>query len=137
MSIENISLRQQVRESIKANSVVRVDATGCNITDIMAQLSVMSGVDADRSREDDGTWDVYGTADGDEFHLCVTCNNGMSRFTYATDSGSGTVEAESLDDAYQALRSKITDAQVDDGATLWVEDSATGERMTMGKDGAL
>lgn len=74
MSIENISLRQQVSESTKTNSIVKVDATGCNITDIMAQLSVMSGVDADRSREDDGTWDVYGTADGDEFRLRVTCN---------------------------------------------------------------
>lgn len=57
----------------------------------------------------------------------------MSQFTYATDSGSGSVEAASLEDAYQALRSKITDAQVADGATLWVEDSATGERMTMDK----
>ena len=57
----------------------------------------------------------------------------MSQFTYATDSGSGTVEAASLKDAYQALRSKITDDQVADGATLWVEDSRTGERITIGK----
>jgi hypothetical protein len=74
MSIENISLRQQVSESIKTDSIVHVDATGCNITDIMAQLSLIDGVDADHSREDDGTWDVYGTADGDEFRLRVKCN---------------------------------------------------------------
>jgi hypothetical protein len=75
MSIENISLRQQVSESIKTNSIVRVYATGCRITDIMAQLSVMNGVgDADYNREEDGTWDVYGTADGEEFRLRVTCN---------------------------------------------------------------
>lgn len=75
MSTENISLLQEVRESIKTNSIVRVDATGCDITDIMAQLSVMDGVDADYNREDDGTWDVYGTKDGDEFRLRVTANN--------------------------------------------------------------
>jgi hypothetical protein len=75
MSLENTSLIQEVRESIKTNSIVRVDATGCNITDIMAQLSVMDGVDADCNREDDGTWDVYGTKDGGEFRLRVTANN--------------------------------------------------------------
>lgn len=75
MSTENISLLQEVRESIKTNSIVRVDATGCDITDIMAQLSVMDGVDADYNREDDGTWDVYGTKDGEEFRLRVTANN--------------------------------------------------------------
>ena len=76
MSTENISLSQEVNESIKTNSIVRVDATGCNITDIMAQLSVMDGVDdADYNREDDGTWDVYGTKDGDEFRLRVTASN--------------------------------------------------------------
>ena len=75
MSTENISLLQEVRESVKTNSIVRVDATGCDITDIMAQLSVMDGVDADYNREDDGTWDVYGTKDGEEFRLRVTANN--------------------------------------------------------------
>ena len=75
MSLENTSLIQEVRESIKTNSIVQVDATGCNITDIMAQLSVMDGVDADCNREDGGTWDVYGTKDGDEFRLRVTANN--------------------------------------------------------------
>jgi hypothetical protein len=74
MSTENISLRQQVAESIRTNSIVAVDAKGCDITDIMAQLGCMDGVDADYNREDDGTWDVYGTADGDEFRLRVTCN---------------------------------------------------------------
>jgi len=69
------SLRQDVRESIATGSIVRVDATGCNITDIMAQLSVMDGMDADYSREDDGTWDVYGTKDGDEFRLRVIASN--------------------------------------------------------------
>lgn len=75
MSLENTSLIQEVRESIKTNSIVSVDATGCNITDIMAQLSVMDGVDADYNREDDQTWDVYGTKDGEEFRLRVTANN--------------------------------------------------------------
>ena len=75
MSIENISLRQQVRDSIKTTSIVAVDATGCRISDIMSQLSVMDGVeDADYSEENDGTYDVYGTQDGDEFRLKVTCN---------------------------------------------------------------
>ena len=75
MSLEHTSLLQDIRESIKTNIIVRVDATGCNITDIISQLSVMDGVDADYSREDDGTWDVYGTMDGDEFRLRVIASN--------------------------------------------------------------
>lgn len=56
-------------------------------------------------------------------------------FDYSTDGESGEVEAASLAEAYQTLREKITDAQIADGATLWVEDSETGERWTMGQDG--
>lgn len=75
MSTENISLLQDVRESIKTNSIVRVDATGDTINDITAALSVMDGVtDYDHARENDGTFDVWGTKDGDEFRLRVTCN---------------------------------------------------------------
>ena len=94
--------------------------------------------------DDEGrTVEVYFTSSGEylgpDDDGVEPCWNDASlrEFAYATDSGSGAVKAASLEDAYQALRSKITDAQVDDGATLWVEDSATGERMTMGKDGAL
>lgn len=79
---------------------------------------------------------MYLGPDDDDVEPCWN-DASMREFAYATDSESGAVKAASLEDAYQALRSKITDAQVDDGATLWVEDSATGERMTMGKDGAL
>ena len=74
-AIENISLSQEVNESIKTNSIVAVDAEGCRISDIMDQLSVMSGVeDADYSRENDGAFDVCGTRDGGNFRLRVTCN---------------------------------------------------------------
>ncbi len=59
----------------------------------------------------------------------------LREFTYATDSASGSVKAASLADAYQTLRAKISDAQVADGATLWVEDAESGERMTMSKTG--
>ena len=55
-------------------------------------------------------------------------------FAWASDSGSGTVRASSLDEAYDKLRSGITDAQVVDGAALWVE-SPAGERLTLGIDG--
>lgn len=76
-TIENISLRQQVRESVTTNSIVYVDAVGCQIVDIMTQLSWMEGIeDADYNRENDGTWDVYGTTEfGDEFRLRVKCND--------------------------------------------------------------
>lgn len=74
MNIET-TLLQDVRESISTDAVVRVDATGCSITDIMAQLSVMDGVDADYAPWPDGTWDVYGTRDGFEFRLRVTAEN--------------------------------------------------------------
>jgi hypothetical protein len=57
------------------------------------------------------------------------------KFTYATDSTSGTFEAPDLDAAYQIQRSKISDSMVDDGATLWVE-GEDGQRITLGNDGA-
>lgn len=56
-------------------------------------------------------------------------------FDYATDGESGEVEASTLEEAYQTIRAEITEAQVKDGATLWVEDPKTGERLTMGVDG--
>lgn len=52
-------------------------------------------------------------------------------YRYATDSDSGTITAASLDAAYDTLRAKITDAMIADGATLWVEDTTTGERRTL------
>lgn len=52
-------------------------------------------------------------------------------FTFATDSMSGTVSARSLIEAYEIKRDEITDAMWEDGATLWVEDEETGERITM------
>jgi hypothetical protein len=53
-----------------------------------------------------------------------------SRFVYATDSESGTIEANSLEEAFAALRAGITDKMIADGATLWVEDGS-GQRITM------
>lgn len=75
MSIENITLRQQVSESINTDSVIKVDATGCDVTSIVAQLYAMGGVeDVWSDRNGDGTWRVCGTRDGGDFHLLVTCN---------------------------------------------------------------
>lgn len=75
MSTENISLRQQVRESVNTTSIVSIDATGCAISDITSQLWAMDGVtEVNSSQENDGTWDVTGVKDGDEFRLRVTCN---------------------------------------------------------------
>lgn len=55
----------------------------------------------------------------------------MKTFSYATDSENGTINAASLAEAYATLRARITDAMIEDGATLWVEDTDTGERETM------
>ena len=57
----------------------------------------------------------------------------MNSYRYATDSSSGEMMAGSLQAAYDALRAKITQAMIADGATLWVEDGA-GNRITMGID---
>ena len=54
----------------------------------------------------------------------------MNTFSYATDSAMGTLQAASLQDAFDSLRAKITDEMIDDGATLWVED-AEGNRITL------
>jgi hypothetical protein len=59
----------------------------------------------------------------------------MNDYTYATDAEAGIVNAESLADAYDTLRSRITQEMIEDGATLWVEDIETGERITLGRDG--
>lgn len=55
------------------------------------------------------------------------------KFTYSTDSTSGSFEADSLQDAYSQQRAKISDAMIEDGASLWVE-SEDGERITLGID---
>lgn len=60
-------------------------------------------------------------------------NKKMNTYTYATDAVKGTVQATSLDAAYESLRATITDEMIEDGATLWVED-ADGDRLTMGID---
>ena len=72
---EYTSLLQDVRESINTDSIVSVDASGCSITDVMAQLAVMDGVDADYNPWPDGNWDVYGTKDGADFRLRITASN--------------------------------------------------------------
>lgn len=54
-------------------------------------------------------------------------------YRYATDSETGTIQAASLDAAYAALRGKITDAMIEDGAAMWVEGDDEG-RLTMGVD---
>ena len=54
----------------------------------------------------------------------------MNAYTYATDSTSGTIKADSLQAAYDSIRSKITDEMIADGATLWVADE-DGNRLTM------
>ena len=57
----------------------------------------------------------------------------MNKYTFATDSTSGKINADSLQDAYDAKRTEITDKMIEDGATLWVEDNH-GDRITMGID---
>lgn len=52
-------------------------------------------------------------------------------YRYATDSQTGTIEAASLEAAFETLSARITDAMIADGATLWVEDETTGERVTL------
>ena len=52
-------------------------------------------------------------------------------YSFATDATSGTVHAESLQCAFDVLAAKITDDMIADGATLWVEDETTGERIKL------
>lgn len=59
----------------------------------------------------------------------------LSQYSYATDSASGAVSAYSLQSAYDDCRFLISDSMIEDGATLFVEDEATGERITLGIDG--
>ena len=54
----------------------------------------------------------------------------MNTYRYATDAETGTVSADSLECAYDAKRAEITDAMIEDGATLWVEGNEG--RITMG-----
>lgn len=59
----------------------------------------------------------------------------MNTYRYATDAEIGTIESTSLDAAYDTLRADVTDDQIADGATLWVEDDS-GDRLTLGIDRA-
>ena len=46
----------------------------------------------------------------------------MNQYSYATDSSSGKIESESLEEAYFALESRITDEMMENGAQLWVSE---------------
>jgi len=73
MPLENISTRQQIRESILTTSRVMVDASECQIAEVVASVWNVDGVtDVVRSDENDGRYDIAGVCDGDEFRLLVT-----------------------------------------------------------------
>jgi hypothetical protein len=55
----------------------------------------------------------------------------MKIYKFSTDSESGTVQAESLQAAYDSLLATITVEMIEDGATLWVEDTITRDRITL------
>lgn len=59
----------------------------------------------------------------------------LRSYDYATDSESGTVQARTLQAAYDSLRAKIADEQVRDGATLSVAERDGGDRITMDREG--
>ena len=85
--IENTTLAQNVRESALTNTIVHVDAPIMTIEDVKAALSVMDGVsDYDHACENDGTHDVWGTIDGEEFRIRVTT------MPSARDTRTGTVD---------------------------------------------
>lgn len=54
----------------------------------------------------------------------------MTKYTYCTDSGSGAIEADSLEDALDAACkiAGVTQKTISDGAFCWVEDPLTHER---------
>lgn len=55
----------------------------------------------------------------------------MNKYSYATDSESGQIEAESLADAFSILRERITDEMIQDGATLWVAERDGSNRIEL------
>lgn len=57
----------------------------------------------------------------------------MNTYKFATDAEIGTISAASLKAAYAALRAKINQSMIEDGATLWVQD-ANGNRLTLGEN---
>jgi hypothetical protein len=59
----------------------------------------------------------------------------MNTYDYATDAESGEIEAESVQEAYDEIRSEITRKMINDGASLWVEPSdpdSNEPRLTLG-----
>jgi len=72
-TIENISTRQQIRESIRTTSRVEVDASECQIAEVVSSVWAVDGVTGVvLSTEPDGRYDIAGVCDGDEFRLIVT-----------------------------------------------------------------
>jgi len=55
----------------------------------------------------------------------------MKTFRYQTDAVGGVIEAEGLEEAFQILREEISDEEIENGATLWVE-GVDGVRKTLG-----
>ena len=64
--------------------------------------------------------------------------NKMKTYKYATDADQGEINARSIQEAYAKIRAEITDAMIEDGATLWVEpkddesDESDESRLTLG-----
>jgi len=58
-------------------------------------------------------------------------------YDYATDAEMGEIEAQTVEQAYAKLRHKITDRMIEDGASLWVENSdpdSKEPRLTLGEN---
>lgn len=68
--------------------------------------------------------------------VVAAAKGGELEYHVCTDAGTDTIYAATLEAAYEEARDKITDAMIEDGATLWVE-SPTGERITMDSDGTI
>ena len=80
----------------------------------------------------DGSLVIVADANGP---IAITATRSANTYQYCTDSTNGVISAGSLEDAYIQARKQITPAMIQDGATLWVEDTA-GNRITMGIDRA-
>jgi len=72
-TIENIFTAQQVRESIRTTSRVEVDASECQIAEVVSTVWAVDGVtDVVLSTEPDGRYDIAGVCYGDDFRLIVS-----------------------------------------------------------------
>lgn len=134
---------ERIDGEIVGDSVIHYDCGTqrwyrCDRSDLTALRELMGSSDEDEAADAYSHWCSGTTSDEyrREEEARAAAVGELLTYHVETDAGSDSEEAPTLEAAYEQARAKITDAEIEDGATLWVE-SPAGDRITMDSDGTI